>query len=78
MILNNNIANVLVSADVSLFLKQSGNSFKISWDPVQPGGYILISVELVKILNIDERVDQIIKKPKHVKILSNLNFKLRT
>jgi hypothetical protein len=53
----------MASADLSFLVKQPTNSIKFSWDSsANSTGYILISVELVKILTVDERVDYILKK----------------
>lgn len=63
MILNNNQANAFVSADLSYFMKQPTNSIKFSWTSSgNTSAYILVSVELVKILTVDERVEKIVKK----------------
>lgn len=63
MILNNNRPNSMASADLSFLMKNSSNSIKFSWlTSPNSTGYILVSVELVRILTVDERVDFIIKK----------------
>ena len=68
MVLNNNQPNTMVSADLSFLIKSSVNSLKFSWTSSgNTSGYILVSVELVKILTVDERVGYIIKKANPVK-----------
>jgi hypothetical protein len=53
----------MASADLSFLMKNSSNSIKFSWlTSPNSTGYILVSVELVRILTVDERVDFIIKK----------------
>ena len=76
MILNNTVANAVVSADLTMFSKEFTNTFKISWTPSNADGFILISIELVEMLSIDQRVDQIIKKAIPEKKTSKKYYKL--
>ena len=77
MILNNTVANAVVSADLTMFSKEFTNAFKISWTPSNADGFILISIELVEMLSIDQRVDQIIKKAIPEKKTSKKYYKLK-